>query len=176
MEGTELVFILKIIAATTFVRYNVVYKIPLYGLRNGYKGTKNPNNNRYINNTIFNVGTGISIQNGLGTVAKNNVIVNFSENAIDVQPEAIGDGQKGGQFIDYNLYYRIFNVANLGWNGIRYASAAWKRACNCDVHSMFDTPAFFINPGSNFLLKGISGAKCAGEDGKDLGAYPEECG
>jgi Right handed beta helix region len=156
------------------VRYNIIYNMPEYGLRNGYRNTRSPNNNQYLNNTIFETGVGISVQNGSGSVIRNNLIV--SGNPIALSPEAINKGQTGNG-IDYNLYYNYSGNVKLIWNGKGYSFSEWKEVCKCDQKSLGNKDPRFVISGQTetfkFDLINESEAKCAGENGVTIGAYPE---
>jgi hypothetical protein len=126
-------------------------------------------NNRYANNTIYNIGdSGIRVRSGHATI-RNNIVSGAALRQIYVYSNATTEG---GLDIDYNDYWNSPDGAKVGvWGGGSVLTfSSWKTACNCDAHSLNSDP-LFVNPPSDLHLQPSSPARGAGEGGVDMGAY-----
>jgi hypothetical protein len=155
------------------VRYNTVYNVKSAAIHNSYHGldTGQPPN-VYSNNTIYNVGWGFFLKEGVLTM-KNNIVSKVTAATI-----CFGCGSGNPSAIRLTSDYGLYNDGNTQANIAEYAGLGtlnltnWRSRCGCDGRSFTADPLFVSLTVPDFNLQFGSPARSTGENGVDIGAYP----
>jgi hypothetical protein len=155
------------------VSNNIIYNVRTYGINSSYHSlNSNQPPNVYSNNTIYNVGWGLSLKEGVITL-KNNIISNSSQAQIcfgctSGSPSMLQVTSDDNLYNDGGSQTKIAEWAGLGI--LNFAN--WKSQCRCDAHSLTGDPLFVSLTIPDLHLQSGSPARGAGEGGVDIGAYP----